>query len=209
MTDEVPLRDSPEAKRAFNALFGSLSRESDRGLVLVGVSFLDAQLEAFLRAKFSLESPKTQAAIDPLFDTFGPLASFSAKSRVAYALDLIDDSMCRDLELLRKLRNRFAHTTEQAEFDAPDVVKLTEKLEGADHAVRALKKRRVASSEGPSEAQRGITSERGSRSEKAEMEHTRVVLTICWIHGGLYGGTRTLTKYSARGRAKASPEGAN
>jgi DNA-binding MltR family transcriptional regulator len=146
MTDEVPLRDSPEAKQAFNALCGSLSRESDRGLVLVGVSFLDAQLEALLRAKFSLESPKTQAAIDPLFDVFGPLASFSAKCRVAYALGLglIDESTHRDLELLRKLRNRFAHTTEQAEFDAPDVVELTEKLEGADHAVRVLEKKRCS-----------------------------------------------------------------
>jgi hypothetical protein len=61
-----------------------------------------------------------------------------------------------------------------------------------------LKKRGVPTSEGPPEVKGGITSERRSRSDKAEMERFRVVLTICWIHGGFYGWTHALTRYGKR-----------
>lgn len=117
-----------ELKRRALTLFNSLARESDRGAVLTGAAHLDQMLELLLRAKFSAVRQKPARAINPLFEGFGPLATFSAKVTVAYAIDLLEDWMYQDLHSIRKLRNLFAHTIAIIEFDSPEVVGLTSKL---------------------------------------------------------------------------------
>lgn len=46
-----------------------------------------------------------------IFDGYGPLSTFSAKIDVAFALDLIDADVHRDLRTIKDIRNCFAHTT--------------------------------------------------------------------------------------------------
>ena len=88
-----------------NKLFEALSKESDRGLILVSASYINDVLESLLRAKFSLNHKKPKSTIDPLFTTFGPLSTFSAKIKISYAIDLIEEWIYKDLEILRKLSN--------------------------------------------------------------------------------------------------------
>jgi DNA-binding MltR family transcriptional regulator len=117
-----------ELKRRALILFNSLARESNRGAVLTGAAHLDQMLELLLRARFSAVRQKPSRAINPLFEGFGPLATFSGKVAVAYAIDLLEDWMYQDLHSIRKLRNLFAHTTAIIEFDSPEVVDLTSQL---------------------------------------------------------------------------------
>ena len=82
-----------------------LAAESDRGLVLAGAAFIDNSLEKLLRS-YLVPSPE----IDKLFSSNGSLATFSNRITMAYSLGLIDSAVKRDIDLIRKIRNDFAHT---------------------------------------------------------------------------------------------------
>jgi hypothetical protein len=79
--------------------------ETDRGRALVAASLIEEMLEGVLRA-FLLESSATKN----LFDApNAPLSSLSAKTSACRALGLISAEEFRDIELVRKIRNAFAH----------------------------------------------------------------------------------------------------
>ena len=82
-----------------------LGPESDRGLVLAGAAFIDNSLEKLLRS-YLVASPAT----DKLFSSNGPLSTFSSRNNMACSLGLIDPVVKRDIDLIRKIRNEFAHT---------------------------------------------------------------------------------------------------
>lgn len=151
---------------------------------MVGACFLEEALEALLRAAFGVKAVKPNSAIDPLFDAFGPLASFSAKIKLAFALDLIVAYIYRDLETLRKLRNIFAHSVEATRFDSRIVVRLTEKLEAPNRAVRAIPKQHAEAA--PRKNEIPARPHQEHQTEKAAMERTRVTLAISWIGATLY-----------------------
>ncbi len=82
-----------------------LSKESDRGAVLVTVSMLEDALTELLRARL-VQGKST----DKLLDGFNaPLGTFSAKIAAAHAIGVIPEEWRRELELLRNIRNKFAH----------------------------------------------------------------------------------------------------
>jgi DNA-binding MltR family transcriptional regulator len=56
-----------------------------------------------------------------LFGPNQPLSSFSAKIRMGFALKLYGELTFHDLELLRKLRNLFAHGRLAIDFNTPEV----------------------------------------------------------------------------------------
>ena len=79
--------------------------KNDRAIVLVGASFLDTQLEHILRA-FLIDNEKE---VDKLLEFDRPLGTFSGKITMAYCLGLIYKPVRDDLNLIRKIRNQFAH----------------------------------------------------------------------------------------------------
>jgi hypothetical protein len=87
--------------------FGSrLHGESDRSVALLAAALLDAQLESLFRARLKHHQ-------DRLIGFDGPLASFSTRIKVARALGWIDGEVEIDLDLIRNIRNRFAHSFDQ------------------------------------------------------------------------------------------------
>jgi DNA-binding MltR family transcriptional regulator len=94
----------------------ALKHESDRGAVLVGAAMLDESLARLLRAAFISKEPVQKKSISKLFGPNGPLSSFWAKLHLANVLGLLHSSLHSDLEVFRKLRNRFAHQMEPADF---------------------------------------------------------------------------------------------
>jgi len=99
----------PQAKHT------DLIEESDRGCVLVAAAMLEEGLEKIFRATF--ESKRASKTLqDSLFDSNGPLATFSAKIKLAYALALISSDAHEDLEEVRRLRNEAAHTARDFDF---------------------------------------------------------------------------------------------
>jgi len=126
------------AAREYEKYFQCFDEETDRGCVLVAVGVLDDLLERLIRAQFSNDATTVKRAVDPLFKGTGPLSSFWAKVQISYSLDLITEWMYEDLERIRELRNMFAHEYKRADFNDPAVIKLTEKLMGANYAAKAF-----------------------------------------------------------------------
>ncbi|MEM6587688.1 MAG: hypothetical protein AAF641_04520 [Pseudomonadota bacterium] len=83
-----------------------LSNESDRGAVLVTAQMLDNTLEKLLRARLA----EGKGADKLLKDEFAPLGTFSAKIAAAHALAIVPENWRRELDLLRDIRNKLAHS---------------------------------------------------------------------------------------------------
>jgi hypothetical protein len=90
------------------------AKESDRACVIVAGAMLDELLRSLLLAYLV---PSTTSD-DPLFDTVNaPLATFSARIEIAFRCGIISQRFARDLHLVRKIRNDFAHNIRDCNFD--------------------------------------------------------------------------------------------
>jgi hypothetical protein len=116
----------------WNDLVDVYNDESDRGAAILAGSFLENALGLFLRSK-----ARDSKVADQLFGAMGPLSSFSQRIAVAYAFSFIPEWQYRDLELLRKIRNHFAHHPMDATFISPEVMQLTAKLSSIQHCPEA------------------------------------------------------------------------
>lgn len=90
-----------------------LGKESDRGCVLSAAAFLDNELGKLLKSVLIQDD----SILKVLFEGYGPLATFSARIDLAYGLGYIAPMQRRDLHLIRKIRNIFAHRTGKVTFD--------------------------------------------------------------------------------------------
>ncbi len=97
--------------------------ESERGSVLVAAAYVEEKLQALLSAHFVAESVGSKTAEDNLFEGTGPLATFSAKQKVAWACGCINKDEYDKLERIRKIRNEYAHAIFDARPDGPKVEK--------------------------------------------------------------------------------------
>ena len=103
------------AAQAARTIALQMLEERGRGAVLVGVARVDAALEHLLQAVMTPAPSKG----DGLFLPERPLGSIGAKVALASRLGLIDASVERALNVLRKLRNAFAHSAESASLGDP------------------------------------------------------------------------------------------
>jgi DNA-binding MltR family transcriptional regulator len=85
-------------------LIHELSEESDRGAVLIGVAVAEDLLGRIILSYFR-DSDEGQR----LLHSSGALGAFSAKIKLAQALGLVDRNEAKALEIIAKIRNRFAH----------------------------------------------------------------------------------------------------
>lgn len=84
----------------------TLSEETDRGCALMAASFLDEQLRKLLEMCL-VDDPEKEKFFEPQ----APLGSFSARITAAFLLGKISKLAFRDLNLIRKIRNEFGHTS--------------------------------------------------------------------------------------------------
>lgn len=96
--------DQPHLAR-FKVLLAEMNKESPRGMVLVSTALIDEHLAEAIKARL-VDHP----AADKLMVGFNaPLGTFSARITGALALGIISEAEFFDLEILRKVRNDFAH----------------------------------------------------------------------------------------------------
>ena len=90
----------------------SLAKESDRGCLLVGISEIDHWLGAILLRVLSAKGGAVDAKwlLDPKAGN-RPLGSLAMRTRIAFALGLIEGHTRKALDALRDLRNEHAHGT--------------------------------------------------------------------------------------------------
>ena len=105
-------------------IFGGLNRLQDitknldeRGLVLSLAAFAEEALEDLLLAFMQ----PGDAAKSLLTGFNAPLGTLSARTKAAFALNLITLNQYENLERLRRIRNEFAHCWEPISFNEPRV----------------------------------------------------------------------------------------
>ena len=80
---------------------------SDRSCVIVAAAYID-ELLGYLFRNF-LYPPFSEKEDKDLFSGYGPLSSFSSKILLSYRLGLISNYEYKTLQIIRKIRNMFAH----------------------------------------------------------------------------------------------------
>jgi hypothetical protein len=90
-----------------NRVSEALSQESDRACVILVASRSDYLLRIKLAHEFSRGNSDARSA---LFSSSGPFSTFSAKLNAAFCAGWIDRDVYDDLQVIRKLRNEFAHS---------------------------------------------------------------------------------------------------
>lgn len=93
--------------------------ESDRGCVILSAALLDEALEELLRSVCREIPQDIKATVDPLFQGYAPLATFSAKIQLSFALGILPRALRDKIEIIRRLRNDFAHEWGPIDFKDP------------------------------------------------------------------------------------------
>lgn len=94
-----------------------LEAQTDRGAAIIGAALLDMRLKEAIKTRL-ISRP---GVIEELFKPNAPLGSFSARIDLAYCLGLYGEHSHRDLNLIRKIRNDFAHFEAPLDFTSPSV----------------------------------------------------------------------------------------
>lgn len=89
-------------------LVEALNKETDRACAVLAIAYLDHFLKESISQVLQLEKvPDTVGAL--LFGRDAALSSFAAKIDIAATIRLLSDNDKRDLHIMRKIRNDFAH----------------------------------------------------------------------------------------------------
>jgi mannitol operon repressor len=111
--------------RAVTELHGStfvawkreIEQQTDRGVGIIAPSFLEARLEEAIRSRLVVKG----GGVDELLGKNGAIGTFSAKIDLAFALELFGQQVYRELTLIRKIRNEFAHEYGAIGFQTPAI----------------------------------------------------------------------------------------
>ena len=119
---------TPREWRRVELFAEQLLAETDRGVVLSSASLLETCLGELIGA-FLSDSPESRRLLD---GPSGGLSTFSARIDAAFALGLIQEDELHDLQIVRRIRNRFAHTWEAGTLDDPELSPLCRDLPSFD-----------------------------------------------------------------------------
>jgi hypothetical protein len=91
--------------KPFTEFLAEFNKETERGAALTAAAFLDDLLQKVIEA-FLIKNKSGKS----LSDGFNaPLGTLSARIAACHALGLISDTEFQECELIRKIRNEFAH----------------------------------------------------------------------------------------------------
>ncbi len=148
-----------------------LDAESDRGCILVAASALDDFLEELLKIALAADQHSVKHAVIPLFEGMGPLSTFSAKIKLAYALGLISKTDFTDLEKIRRIRNIASHKYSAMNFESQEIVEICCMLDSADLVVQHL----------PPPDNKVTNKPEAGAHKPHLMERVRFTFTVGWI----------------------------
>jgi DNA-binding MltR family transcriptional regulator len=119
LREPVSYHKTPRELFSPDYIYGDATK--DRAVALVAATILDQFLKTALLARFvKLNSTEDDEIFGP--SDSAPLSSFSARIKVAYALGIYDRDFRKDLDMIRNIRNVFAHAHGHVDFHTPAVV---------------------------------------------------------------------------------------
>ena len=131
------LRDRTDHYEQLRILIEWQSR-TDETIVLISGVYLEDVLVTAIANHFRDFTPEKRS--DELAYIFsdekdGPVSTFSAKARLAYALGIIGDRGRDEFKVLREIRNAFAHPSRPVNFNTPEISAACMKLIGPDDQI--------------------------------------------------------------------------
>jgi hypothetical protein len=118
----------PDMKEAFTRLADSIIRSERQGhaaVVMRMTSILEHDLERSIKWEFRLLNKHMSKR---LFGVYGPIGTFAAKIDIAYALEITTDDIHAELNIMRGIRNEFAHTKHSLSLDQEPIKTLFYRL---------------------------------------------------------------------------------
>ena len=109
---------SEESKK----LYSILNEGIDLAVVLIGTSFLDTCLESLIRSYFKNPPSKKEDVLEKSVSTF------SSRYMLAYCLGLIETNELEDLRIIGEIRNKFAHSFIELNFQNNEIENLCNSL---------------------------------------------------------------------------------
>ena len=116
----------PPDEDELGAVWAEINLQSHRAAAVLAGALVEDALQFAIQTHF-VYLPRNER--DKLFDYPGPLASFDAKIRVGYAMALYGPVIRNDLDVIRRIRNGFAHARKPITFDTPQVAKEMAKIQ--------------------------------------------------------------------------------
>jgi len=110
-------------------LTNEFQNESDRAAAVLVAAYLDYLLGELIAAKMTVEPEEVEKMLYQKGN--GPLGTFSARINTAYCLGLLSKDELRDLNLIRKIRNDFAHQLIGMSFDTEIIANRCRELKSA------------------------------------------------------------------------------
>lgn len=134
MIEPKPLAETHPHLAGFSDFLADFNKETDRGAALAAAAMIDDQLGQTIAA-FLIPNKGS----DALLDGFNaPLGTFSSRIAAAFGLGLITEPEYRECDLIRKVRNEFAHKI-KVSFKTEKVVSLCAHLQYAANSYGDVK----------------------------------------------------------------------
>jgi hypothetical protein len=102
-----------------------IRQASDRTAVIVLSSWVERQLEQWIISVLPRNDPAT---VKRLVGRDGSLGGFYSKIELGYALALYDETTRDNLNIVRSIRNEFAHTPQAIDFETAEIRTEVDKL---------------------------------------------------------------------------------
>lgn len=110
--------DDADFKRFFDDL---IADRNDRAVIIIAASILEEALANALKMELRTSSNEEK---EVLFGVGMPLSSFSAKIKFVYALRLCDKREKNNMNVIREVRNAFAHSMKYMDFKTEEVASM-------------------------------------------------------------------------------------
>lgn len=111
---------------SLNRFMRLVGMQDERAMVLALATFIEDTLGRLFLAYF-----RSCKATRELVEGFNaPLGTLGSRTKAAYAFGLVTEQQFKDMELLRKIRNQFAHNWEGVSLERNDIAAMVGQLSG-------------------------------------------------------------------------------
>jgi hypothetical protein len=115
------LKSQPTTEESMSAWKEIRETPSPRAAAIIAVAYLESVLRFVIASRFVfLTNDELNTTLHKMG---GPLNSFSQATELGFALGLYGQMIHCDLNIIRVIRNAFAHTMKPLSFDTPDIAK--------------------------------------------------------------------------------------
>jgi mannitol operon repressor len=120
----MPKQPSFRDEGAWTSYYDQLKSESDRGCAIIGGAMIDQSLSKLI-AKYLIDD---QPAVDELLEPHGRPSSVYTRVSLAYCLGLVMKNQVKDIIVISRIRNYFAHNLDAASFENEEVMKMCDEI---------------------------------------------------------------------------------